>query len=140
MEYRSETMKQWKIWAAVQAALICCLELVFFGHGFEEVLLAFAFSIPCILVGAFLSGYIINGLIFSALLDRPIDWGNIILIGLFCSPITGIALFFFFGTVYKIFTGDYTEFTDTGPYSAVLATAPLYCKLSNETYKQSKEI
>ena len=139
--YGPDTMKKWKIWAAFQVGLICYLELVYFGNGLEGVLGALAFSIITILFGVLLSAFVINGFLINAVFhlffERPIVWDGIIVIVIAMLPITAAVLFFFFATVYKILTGDYGD--DTAPGSAVLATAPLYCRVSYDSYKSMKQ-
>ena len=138
--YGPETMKKWKIWAAVQVGLVCFFELVFWGHGLTEVLGALAFSIITIFLGVLLSAGLINRFLFGLLLDRPIEWGTLIAFGIVLFPVTGAVLLLFFMSVYKFLTGDYTEDTDTPILSAVWATVPLYCRVSYEGYKEAKSI
>ena len=136
--YGPETMKKWKIWAAFQVGLICFFELVFWGHGLTEVLGALACSILTIFLGVFLSAFIINTMLFCQLLARPIEWGSLIVSGIVIFPITGVVLLVFFISIYKVLTGDYEE--DTPPaISAAWATAPLYCRVSYEGYKEANK-
>jgi hypothetical protein len=134
-----ENIKVWIIYGIGFVGLVCFVELVIWRNGLDMVLEALELSIVTMFVGALFSGYLINMLIFDVLLTKPIDWGDMLMIGGLCLPCTGATLWIFSTTVYGLISSDYPESNNTGFLTAVLCTAPIYIRASYAAFKSAKE-